>query len=179
MLKWVKISTFAYKEPDCKNTVFNPPFILTAINIINTLVDQYTWLRSGRHRDGHKLRAVSHVAPRTCVAGKRSIRVNFQMDSRGRNRKKRDKSTLSRLFDWTWAFTETLVSKKTSKTNFAKMCSMSNKFKQKDTNSWFHNGTYLTEIKGCRNAGRKDQAEQVFQILRPKLWPPVNMQNHF
>ena len=71
-----------------KNTVFNPPFILTAINIINTLVYQYTWLRSGRHRDGHKLRALSHVAPRTCVAGKRSIRVNFQMDSRGRNRKK-------------------------------------------------------------------------------------------
>ena len=131
MLKWAKITTFAYEGPDCKNTVFNPPFILTAINIINTLVDQYTWLRSGRHRDGHKLRALSHVAPRTCVAGKRSIRVNFQMDSRGRNRKKREKSTLSRLFDWTWAFTETLVSKKTSKTNFAKMCSMSNKFKTK------------------------------------------------
>ena len=134
-----------------KNTVFNPTFILTAINIINTLVDQYTWLRSGRHRDGHKLRALSHVAPRTCVAGKKSIRVNFKMDSRGRKRKKkRDKSTLNRLFDWKFTLLRLWYQRRPAKLTLQKCVQCQINLKQKDTNSWFHNGTYLTEIKGCR-----------------------------
>ena len=40
--------------------------------------------------------------------------------------------------------------------------------KQKDTNSWFHNGTYLTEIKGCRNAGREERLRAGFPDFETK-----------
>ena len=42
---------------------------------------------------------------------------------------------------------------------------MSNKF---NTNSWFHNGTYLTEIKGCRNAGREERLRVGFPDFETK-----------
>ena len=40
--------------------------------------------------------------------------------------------------------------------------------KQKDTNSWFHNGTYLTDIKGCRNAGREERLRAGFPDFETK-----------
>ena len=40
--------------------------------------------------------------------------------------------------------------------------------KQKDTNSWFHNSTYLTEIKGCKNAGREERLRAGFPDFETK-----------